>query len=147
MLFSPFIQFIGSGLTALNRVSLWMVLKAVSCKHCGQTQHVKRYGTICAGTQRYRCYDYARTARRPGFVQTYTHKPPDPLFKEQITQVVLNGAGARDTTRVLGVNRNTVSAQLKKSTEVIHVNPLYVNRGLKMSLKVDEMWSFVGKKK
>ena len=30
---------------------------------------------------------------------------------------------------------------------MVHVNPLYVDRGLKMSLKVDEMWSYVGKKK
>jgi len=41
---------------------------------------------------------------------------------------------------------------LKKSNQVIHVNPLYVDRGLKMSLKVDEMCraagrSYVGKKK
>ena len=52
--------------------------------------------------------------RRPGFVQTYTHKARDPLVKEQITQMVLNGAGIRDTARILGVNRNTVSAQFKK---------------------------------
>jgi hypothetical protein len=49
--------------------------------------------------------------RRPSFVQTYTHKARDPLVKEQITQMVLNGAGIRDTARVLGVNRNTFSAQ------------------------------------
>jgi transposase-like protein len=69
-----------------------MVLEAVACKHCGQTQHVKRYGTTRAGTQRYRCFDCGRT-----FVQTYTHKARDPLVKEQITQMVLNGAGIRDT--------------------------------------------------
>ena len=86
-----------------------MVLEAVSCKHCGQTQHVKRYGTTRAGTQRYRCYGCGRT-----FVQTYTHKARDPLVKEQITQMVLNGAGVRDTARVLGVNRNTFSSQFKK---------------------------------
>ena len=52
--------------------------------------------------------------RRPGFVQTYTHKARDPLVKEQITQMVLYGAGVRDTARILGVNRNTVSTQFKK---------------------------------
>jgi transposase-like protein len=87
-----------------------MVLEAVACKHCGQTKHVKRYGTTRAGTQRYRCYDCSRT-----FVQTYTHKARDPLVKGQIIQMVLNGAGVWDTARVLGVNRNTVSAQFKKT--------------------------------
>jgi transposase-like protein len=56
----------------------------------------------------------AEPHRRPGFVQTYTHKARDPLVKEQITQMVLNGAGVRDTARILGINRNTVSAQFKK---------------------------------
>lgn len=86
-----------------------MVLAAVACKHCGQTQHVKRYGTTRSGTQRYRCYECGRT-----FVQAYTHKARDPLVKEQIIQMVLSGSGVRDTARVLGVNRNTVSNQFKK---------------------------------
>ncbi|WP_449448546.1 IS1/IS1595 family N-terminal zinc-binding domain-containing protein [Spirosoma pollinicola] len=42
-----------------------MVFEAVSCKHCGQTQHVKRYGTTRAGTQRYQCFDYGRIAPAP----------------------------------------------------------------------------------
>lgn len=50
--------------------------------------------------------------------------------------MVLNGSGVRDTARVLGVNRNTVSNQFKKSVEVIHVNPVYVNKGLKLPLKL-----------
>ncbi len=86
-----------------------MVLEAVPCKHCGQTQQVKRYGTTRRGAQRYRCYDCDRT-----FVQAYIHRARDPHVKEQITQMVLNGAGVRDTARVLGVNRNTVSSHFKK---------------------------------
>lgn len=69
------------------------------------------------------------------------------MVKEQITQIVLNGAGICDIARILGVNRNTVSAQFKKSSKVVHVNPVYVDRGLKVSFKVEEMWSYVGKKK
>ncbi len=69
-----------------------MVLEAVACKHCGQTQQVKRYGTTRAGTQRYRCFDCGRT-----FVKTYSHKARDPFVKAQITQLGLNGSGVRDT--------------------------------------------------
>ena len=86
-----------------------MVLEAISCKHCGQTQQVKRYGTTRSGIQRYRCFDCGRT-----FVQLYTHKARDPLVKEQIVQMVLNGSGVRDTARILGVNRTTVSNAFKK---------------------------------
>ena len=88
-----------------------MVLEAVACKHCGQTQQVKRYGTTPAGTQRYRCYDCGRT-----FVRTYTRKACDPSVQKQIISMGLNGAGVRDTARVLGINRNTVSATFKKKS-------------------------------
>ena len=86
-----------------------MVLEAVACKHCGLTPLVRRFGFTRKGVQRYHCGDCGRT-----FVHHYTHKARDPLVKEQITQMVLNGAGVRDTARVLKVNRGTVSAQLKK---------------------------------
>lgn len=86
-----------------------MVLEAVVCKYCGQTQKVKRYGTTRAGTQQYRCFDCRRT-----FVKTYTHKARDPLVKAQIAQLGLNGSGVSDTARVLGINRNTVSSHFKK---------------------------------
>ena len=39
------------------------------------------------------------------------------------------------------------AATLKKSGRVIRVNPAYVGKNLTVSLKVDEMWSFVGAKK
>lgn len=86
-----------------------MVLEAISCKHCGKTDLVKRYGTTPAGTQRFQCGDCKRT-----FVRTYTNKACDPLVRQQITQLVLNGSGVRDTARVLGINRNTVSSHFKK---------------------------------
>ena len=37
--------------------------------------------------------------------------------------------------------------RLKKSKQVIQVNPSFNNKSLTMSLKVDEMWSYVGKKR
>ena len=88
-----------------------MVLEAVACKHCGLAQQVKRYGTTPTGTQRYRCYDCGRT-----FVKTYSRKACDPSVHKQIVPMVLNGAGVRDTARVLGINRNTVIATIKKKS-------------------------------
>ena len=69
-----------------------MVLEAVACKHCGQTQQVKPhrrtgYGTTRGGTQRYRCFDCGRTAPADRFVKIYTHKARDLLVKAQITQL------------------------------------------------------------
>ena len=86
-----------------------MVLEAVVCKHCGVTQQVQRFGKTRSGTQRYRCGDCQRT-----FVAFYTHKACDPAVQVQLTQMAINGAGVRDTARVLKISRNTVSSQLKK---------------------------------
>ena len=96
-----------------------MVLEAIACKHCGQTQQVKLhrrtgYDTTCGGTQRYRCFDCGRIASADWFVRTCTHKARDPLVKAQITQLGLNGSGVRDTAHVLGIDRNTVSSHFKK---------------------------------
>ena len=93
----------------LNEINLCMVLEAICCKHCGQSEQVRRYGTTGKGTQRYRCYGCGRT-----FVQRYTYKGHDPAVKEQITLLAFSGSGVRDTARVLGINRNTVSSHFKK---------------------------------
>ena len=88
-----------------------MVLEAVACKHCGLTQQVKRYGTTPTGTQRYRCYDCRRT-----FVKTYSRKACDPSVRKQIVPVLLKGSNVRDTARALGIDRNMVSATIKKKS-------------------------------
>lgn len=77
----------------------------------------------------------------------YTHKACDPAVQIQLTQMAINGAGVRDTARVLKISRNTVSSQLKKKHQVVQVNPKYASKGLIVGLKADEMWSFVGSKK
>lgn len=52
--------------------------------------------------------------------------------------MVLNGSGVRETARVLGVDRNTVSNQFKKSSHVVSVNPTYVGKALSADVKVNE---------
>ena len=86
-----------------------MVLEVVICRHCRCTQQVQRFGKTRSGTQRLRCGDCRRT-----FVAYYTRKACDPLVQAQLMQMAINGAGVRDTARVLKVNRNTVSRPLKK---------------------------------
>ncbi|AUD01118.1 hypothetical protein CWM47_04345 [Spirosoma pollinicola] len=59
----------------------------------------------------------------PGGPALFKHiltRPVTPWSKNRspqrrTVQMVLNGAGIRDTARILGVNRNTVSAQFKKN--------------------------------
>ena len=116
-------------------ISLITVLEAVACKHCGQTQQVKRYGTTPIGTQRYRCYDCGRT-----FVRTYCRKACDPSIRKQIVPMTLNGAervfGTPPAYWALTAIRSV--PPLKKSQQVLDVHPAYSHKSLTLILKVDE---------
>ena len=39
-----------------------------------------------------------------------------PGVKRQVVEMAINGSGIRDTSRVLGINKNTVISTLKKKT-------------------------------
>ena len=118
-----------------------MVYEAVICKYCGQQEPVKRHGKSPSGQKRYRCYGCGKT-----FLAHYSNRASDPSVKEQIIQMALNGNGVRDTARLLKISASTVCLHLKKSNQVSYVNPAYWQKQLIVSLKVDEMWSFVGTK-
>lgn len=85
-----------------------MVLQEVRCKYCSSAD-VKRHGRQ-SGHPRCRCNACGRT-----FQRSYTNRANEPGVKEAIVDMALNGSGIRDTARVLGIAKNTVSAQLKKS--------------------------------
>lgn len=86
-----------------------MATVTVHCPRC-QSDSVYRHGRSCSGHERFRCrscqrvfqLDYAYEARKPG-------------VKEQIVLLAHNGAGVRDTARVLKVGINTVIRTLKNS--------------------------------
>lgn len=45
---------------------------------------------------------------------SYTNRANEPGIKEAIEAMARNGSGIRDTARVLGIAKNTVSSHLKK---------------------------------
>ncbi len=74
-------------------------------------------------------------------------------MKEKIVMMVMNGAGTRDTGRVLGVSKDTVTATLKTEkcikqvnedylTKVKTENPIDIDICQTLSAEMDEMWSF-----
>ena len=120
------------------------------CKYC-KSSEVVRYGTQ-SGRSRFRC----NTCRRI-FKCDYTYRAYEPGIKEQIMDMAMNGRGLRDTSRVLGVGKNTVIATIKdQATEVVTVNPhlgsqtLAVEIGHRIdpaiTVQADEQWSYVGSK-
>jgi transposase-like protein len=84
-----------------------MVYEIVLCRYC-RGENVVGYG-MQSGHKRYRCKDCNRT-----FKASYTYRACEEGVKEQAIDMVLNGSGIRDTSRVLGVGTGTVMAALKK---------------------------------
>ena len=44
----------------------------------------------------------------------YSNKAYEPGVKEKIIEMAINGSGMRDTSRVLGIHKETVMNQIKK---------------------------------
>ena len=89
-----------------------MVSVPVQCPYCHSTEVIKA-GKQANGTQRYQCQN-GQCGRRI-FLLHYQHRAQVPEVRRQVVDLVLNGSGARDTARVLGISPTTVIAVLKKS--------------------------------
>lgn len=72
-----------------------MASVTVHCPRC-QSAQVYRHGQNPNGHDRFRCRDCHRV-----FQLTYAYEARKPGVKEQITEMVFNGAGVRDTARTL----------------------------------------------
>lgn len=77
-------------------------------------------------------------------------------IREQIIAMSLNGSGTRDIARVLGIDKNTVTARLKK-IETQAVNPYVIDKQeahrlallgeiICLAVSIDEQWSYVKSK-
>ena len=132
-----------------------MTFITVRCPHCASEQIVKRGKTPC-GPPRYLCQNTA--CARGSFLLDYHNRGCLPEVKQQIIDMSLNASGVRDTARVLRISTDTVLSELKKKEPVLES----VNTALLRTLQpdeivvdiqrageaeMDEMWSFVGKKR
>ncbi len=81
-----------------------------------------------------------------------------PEVKQTIIDMSLNASGIRDTARVLRISTDTVLSELKKKEAILEsvntalrrtLNPTEVAVDIERAgeAEMDEMWSFVGKKK
>ena len=132
-----------------------MTFIAVQCPHCHSEQIVKRGKTGC-GTQRYLCQNTACAVG--SFLLDYRNRGCVPEVKQTIIDMSLNASGIRDTARVLRISTDTVLSELKKKEAILEsvntallrtLNPTEVAVDIERAgeAEMDEMWSFVGKKK
>lgn len=109
-----------------------MVYIKVLCPYCG-SDDVVLHGKNTSGKQRLMCRN--KECSRKTFQLEYTYNAHKPGIKQQIVEMVQNGSGTRDTGRVLGVSKDTVTAVLKKqknspnkSTKIISKNLILTNK-------------------
>ncbi len=88
-----------------------MATVKVKCPYCG-SEDIVQYGKNSTGRQRYLCRNIECCHKT--FQLEYKNNASKPGIKEKIIQMAMNGAGVRDTGRVLGISKNTVTTVLKK---------------------------------
>ena len=77
------------------------------------TIKIGKYGKSRSGKQKFKCRN--DECSRKIFQLEYEKNACYPGVKEQVAEMAMNGAGMRDTGRVLKIAKDTVSGVLKKN--------------------------------
>ena len=83
----------------------------VKCPYCG-SEEISLLGKNSTGRQRYLCRN--KSCSHKTFQLEYRNNASRPGVKEKIVEMAMNGAGTRDTGRILKISKDTVTAVLKK---------------------------------
>ncbi len=115
-----------------------MCKEKITCPSCA-SRHIRKNGISRNGKQRYRCQNCRRQ-----FITSYTYHGCIPFVRSLIVPMTLNGSGIRDISRVLRVSINTVLKVIRQKAASTP-EPALPKR--LVDAEVDEMWSFIGKKR
>jgi len=90
-----------------------MIKVYLECIHCKSTDVIKagknKSYVNPEGKQRYKCKNCMKS-----FQKDYKYLARLPSVKEKIIEMAINSSGTRDTARVLGIGKDTVTRTLKK---------------------------------
>ena len=117
-------------------------IPTLECRHCASTNTI-RHGYTRKGKQRYRCRTCARS-----FVHDPGSAAYDAARKEEILRAYHERTSLRGLSRIFGVSRNTVTRWLKKASGLPPLERTLApaSEGGEV-LELDELWSFVLKRK
>lgn len=96
-----------------------MVWEPVKCPWCG-SEDVVRNGRSSNGTKKYKCKN--KDCAHKIFQVEYKNRAWMPGMRDRVVDMAMNGSGTRDTARVLGINKDTVTHVLRSLHD--HVNPV-----------------------
>ena len=102
-----------------------MAVIKIRCPYCG-SEDIIAFGKTKNGTQRYRCKN--EHCSHISFLLTYKNKASQPGVSEMIVDMAMNGCGTRDTARVLGISKDTVTRHLRMlANSVQTINTDFLN--------------------
>jgi len=114
------------------------ILIKINCPHC-QSSKVVKNGKKKNGAQNLLCQDC-----RKQFLATYQHKGADPAIRAMILRMLERNNGIRDIEQILKVSRQCVLNTLCRHGTGLVIAPSQQHY---TSVQLDEVWSYVGKKK
>ncbi len=114
------------------------ILIKVNCPHCQSSKIVKN-GKKKNGTQNLLC----RTCGKQ-FLPAYSYKGANPAIKALVLRMLERNSGIRDIEQVLQISRQCVLNILCRHGSRASITP---SRMHYPSIQIDEVWSYVGKRK
>jgi len=112
--------------------------ETITCPVCSSL-NIKKNGINKQTKQRYRCNDCGRQ-----FILKYLYRAYLKYIRELVVPMCLNGSGIRDTARVLRVSATTVMKLIREQAASLPPEKLPDRVA---EIELDEMWSFVERKK
>ena len=96
----------------------------IECPKC-QGRDLQKNGRRGKEVQRFICKECGKS-----FQLLYKKNAYKPRIKDQIEDLTLNGCGVRSIARSLGINKNTVVSELKKSKRHMLIRILLILRSI-----------------
>jgi IS1 family transposase/transposase-like protein len=112
--------------------------ESITCPTCSSL-NIKKNGINKQTKQRYRCNGCGKQ-----FILKYANQAYLKHIRELIVPTCLNSSGIRDIARVLRVSATTVIKVIRQSAQLLPPENLPERIA---DLELDEMWSFIEKKK
>jgi len=114
------------------------ILIKINCPHC-QSSKVVKNGKKKNGNQNLLCRNCGKQ-----FLAHYQHKGADPAIKQLLVRLLERNSGIRDIEELLGVSRKCILDNLCRQGNKIHIQPACQHY---KTVQIDEVWSYVKKKK
>ncbi|MEE3719190.1 IS1 family transposase [Tumidithrix elongata RA019] len=113
----------------------------MNCPKC-KSEHIIKYGKTHYEKPRFKCQDCGRQ-----FVENPTRQPIDAATREMVDKLLLERLALAAIVRITGVSarwlQSYVNQKYKQISQKVEVTQKKIG---KLTIQLDEMWSFVGNK-